>query len=116
MDLESLRIFCLSLPGATEQIQWESDLLFKVGGKMFVVTGLGARFSLSFKCTPEKFGELVEREDIIPAPYLAKHNWVALRSEKALSTKELKDLIRGSYDLVFAKLPKKARLEIESKA
>ena len=35
MDLEAIRKFCLSLPHATEGIQWEDDLLFRIGGKMF---------------------------------------------------------------------------------
>ena len=38
MTLETLRTLCLSFPGATEQIQWGSDLVFKVGGKMFCVS------------------------------------------------------------------------------
>ena len=40
MNKDELRSFCLSFPGATEQVQWEYDLLFKVGGKMFLVTNL----------------------------------------------------------------------------
>jgi predicted DNA-binding protein (MmcQ/YjbR family) len=36
MTLPRLRDLCMSLPGATEQIQWGKDLVFKVGGKMFV--------------------------------------------------------------------------------
>jgi len=40
MNIDQLRKLCLSFPGATEQIQWGDDLLFKVGGKMFAVTRL----------------------------------------------------------------------------
>ncbi len=29
-----------SLPHATEQVQWEDNLVFKVGGKMFAVAAL----------------------------------------------------------------------------
>ena len=35
MNLESLREFCLSLPGATADIKWGQDLVFSVGKKMF---------------------------------------------------------------------------------
>ena len=38
MNVDWLRELCLSFPHATEQIQWGSDLLFKVGGKMFAAT------------------------------------------------------------------------------
>ena len=50
MNIDQLRKICLSFPGATEQIQWGDDLLFKVGGKMFAVTPLEpARLWLSLK-------------------------------------------------------------------
>lgn len=113
MNVDWLRDLCLSFPGATEQIQWGSDLLFKVGGKMFAVTPLEpAPVCLSFKATPESFAELTERPDIIPAPYLARAQWVALQTRDALPLQELAQLLRVSYDLVFAKLPKNARAAI----
>jgi len=110
MDVEWLRKTCLDFPGATEQIQWGSDLLFKVAGKMFAVTPLEpAPVCLSFKASPESFAELTERADIIPAPYLARAQWVALQTRDALPPDELARLLRQSYDMVFAKLPKKMR-------
>lgn len=60
----------------------------------------------------ENFAELVERESIIPAPYLAKHHWVALQTEDAVPSAELKRLLGEAYELVLAKLPKKAREEL----
>ncbi len=110
MNVDWLREVCLSFPGATEQIQWGSDLLFKVGGKMFAVTPLEpAPVCLSFKASPETFAELTERPNIIPAPYLARAQWVALQTRDALPADELARLLRDSYDLVFAKLPRKTR-------
>jgi predicted DNA-binding protein (MmcQ/YjbR family) len=110
MNVEWLREVCLSFPGATEQIQWGNDLLFKVGGKMFAVTPLEpAPVCLSFKASPENFAELTERPDIIPAPYLARAQWVALQTKDALPADELARLLRDSYDMVFAKLAKKTR-------
>jgi predicted DNA-binding protein (MmcQ/YjbR family) len=108
MQLDQLREICLSFPGATEQIQWGDDLLFKVGGKMFAVAPLEPRLVvLSFKTSPEMFAELTERPNIVPAPYLARANWVALQSRTALPQDELTSLLRSSYDMVVAKLPKK---------
>jgi predicted DNA-binding protein (MmcQ/YjbR family) len=110
MDVEWLRKVCLSLPHTTEQIQWGSDLLFKVHGKMFAITPLEpAPVCLSFKCSKESFAELTERSDIIPAPYLARANWVALEKRDAIARAELAELLRTSYGLVLAKLPKKLR-------
>jgi predicted DNA-binding protein (MmcQ/YjbR family) len=110
MNVDQLRELCLSFPGATEQIQWGYDLLFKVGGKMFAVTPLEpAPVYLSFKASPENFAELTERPHIIPAPYLARAQWVALETRDAVPRNELAVLLRESYDLVVAKLPKKIR-------
>jgi len=117
MDIEQARAYCLSFPHATENVQWGNDLVFKIAGKMFAVTVLesASKYCLSFKCTEEKFAELIEREGIDTAPYSARYHWVALESFGALSEKELKALLRNSYDLVFAKLPKKARVDLEDK-
>ena len=113
MNLEWMRQNCLSFPHATENVQWVKDLVFKVGGKMFAVAALepGAHL-FSFKCTPEKFAELVEMPAIVPAPYLARSYWVAFEREDALPRAETRRLLRQSYDLVFGKLPKKAQAEL----
>jgi predicted DNA-binding protein (MmcQ/YjbR family) len=110
MNIDWLRQLCLSFPSATEQIQWGNDLLFKVGGKMFAVAPLEpAPVCLSFKASPENFAELTERPNTIPAPYLARARWVALETREALPAEELARLLRESYELIVAKLPKKTR-------
>jgi len=115
MNVDWLRDLCLSFPGATEQIQWGNDLLFKVGGKMFAATPLEpAPVCLSFKASPENFAELTERSHIIPAPYLARAQWVALETRDAVPHDELARLLRESYELVAAKLPKKIRESLSS--
>jgi predicted DNA-binding protein (MmcQ/YjbR family) len=117
MDIEQIRAYCLSFPHVTEKVQWGYDLVFKIGGKMFAVTALeAAPVCLSFKCTPETFAELVERDSIIPAPYVARYHWVALEHFNALRDKELKALLRNAYDLVFEKLPRKAKAALDGKS
>jgi predicted DNA-binding protein (MmcQ/YjbR family) len=110
MNIDQLRKLCLAFPGATEQIQWGDDLLFKVGGKMFAVTPLEPRAVwLSLKASPENFAELTERPGVIPAPYLARAKWIALETREALPAGEVAQLLRESYELVLAKLPRKTR-------
>ena len=112
MTLDALRRLCLSFPGATEQIQWGADLVFKVGGKMFCVACAEPApnaVAMSFKCDDETFAELVERDGVIPAPYLARAKWVALQQFDSLPARELTALVRRSYDLVVSKLSKAAR-------
>jgi predicted DNA-binding protein (MmcQ/YjbR family) len=115
MTLDRVRAICLKFPHATEQIQWQDDLVFKVGGKMFAVARLtvpdkaAVGNALAFKCTPEQFAALLEYEDIVPAPYLARAYWVSLARFDVLNTPELSRRLRESYDLVFAGLAKSAR-------
>jgi len=115
MDIESVREYCLSFPHATENVQWGNDLVFKIAGKMFAVAVLegASKYCMSFKCTEEKFAELIEQDGIDPAPYSARYHWVALETFDVLSDKELKALLRNSYDLVFNKLPKKVKAALE---
>ena len=115
MNLEQMRAICLKFPRATEQVQWSDDLVFKVCGKMFAVAlldGVGLDRTgnvLAFKCTPEEFALLTEREGIIPAPYLARAHWVSVETFDILSAAELTRRLRQSYDLVVAGIPKKRR-------
>lgn len=110
MTLDGLRQICRALPGATEDVKWGHDLCFSVGGKMFAVVNLEPPHQLGFKCSPDMFADLTEREGIIPAPYLARAMWVQ-ESElgAALERRELEPLLRAAYELVIAKLPKSKR-------
>ena len=108
MNLEKLRAHCLSHPGATEQIQWGADLVFKVGGKMFCVACTEpAPNVMSFKCDDETFAELIEREGAIPAPYMARAKWVALETFDTLSDRELVPLVTRAYELTRDRLPRR---------
>src|SRR5271155_5873060 len=99
MNPEWVRKLCLSLPGATEHVIWGNDLTFKVARKIFAHTVLEpAPVWLSFKTTSEKFYDLTERQNIIPAPYLARAQWIALQTRDALPSEELAASIRESYD------------------
>jgi predicted DNA-binding protein (MmcQ/YjbR family) len=117
MDVEWIRKYCMALPHTTETVQWGYDLVFKIHGKMYAVTPLEpAPVYLSFKCSPEDFADLTEREGIIPAPYMARAQWIALQHEGALSRAETKQLLKKSYGLVIAKLPKKTQAALAGKA
>ena len=104
MNVDELRKYCIAFPEATENLQWGDDLCFKIRGKLFVTVVLTAvPQKVCFKCTPETFAELIEREDIHPAPYVGRYKWVILDRLDALSHAELKELIRQSYEIVAAK-------------
>ena len=116
MDIEWVRKHCLSLPHTTETVQWGFDLVFKIGGKMYAVMPLEPGYNfISFKCSAESFAELVEREGIIPAPYMARAQWVALERQEALPRAEVKRLLGEAYRLVLAKLPRKTQAALAGK-
>ena len=112
MNANQLQRFCMTLQGATEQIQWGDDRVFKIGGKMFACSGLEKDSLYSFKAG-ERFLELTDLPGIIPAPYLARAKWVQIDPASCeLSASQLKELLQSSYEQVLAKLPKKTQAAI----
>jgi len=105
MNVEEIREYCLAFPEATEKLQWGDDLCFKIRAKIFAIVSLDNP-RICFKCTPEAFADLIEQEDIHPAPYVGRYNWVMLDRLDCLRQDELRDLIRQSYEMVAAKAPK----------
>jgi predicted DNA-binding protein (MmcQ/YjbR family) len=113
MDLETIRRYCLRLPHVTEQVQWGDNLVFKVGGKMFLVASLvPGKHALSLKVGPEQYEQLQEIDGVEPAPYLARAKWLALRQLSLLRDQELRRLIRDAHALVFQSLPRTRREEL----
>ena len=101
MKVDALRKFCLSFRDATENLQWGDDLCFKVGGKIFAILGLDSvPQRICFKCSPETFAELTEREGIVPAPYVGRYKWVLVERLDAVTDSELRNLIQQSYGMV----------------
>ena len=109
MNFDSFRKFCLSLPHATEDVQWGDDLLFRIAGKIFVSYNLNpaSGHRVAFKCTPERAAELLEIEGAERAPYVGRYGWISLRALDVLSSAELKQLLQSSYEMIAAKAPKK---------
>jgi predicted DNA-binding protein (MmcQ/YjbR family) len=107
MDIDSIREYCLSFPNSKENLQWGDNLCFKVGGKIFVILGL-EELQVCFKTAPDVFAELMEREDIRPAPYVGRYKWVMLDRLDAVSDDQFRELVRQSYEMVSTKVPKKS--------
>lgn len=118
MDLEAICRYCKSLPRVEEDVKWGHDLCFLVGKKMFCVLNLepqrGDKSLVAFKTTAEEFEQLIEREGVIPAPYMARNKWVSLEDYSALPWRELQERVATSYALVKATLPKKLQVELSA--
>ena len=112
MNTETLRTICLQLPAVKEDMKWENDLVFSIGGKMFCVTSFEEPFKASFKVPDEAFEELCNREGIVPAPYLARAKWVMAGNEAGLSKKEWETFVAQSHALIKAKLTKKQKKDL----
>jgi len=106
----AIRKLCLSLPGATETIQWGGERVFKVGGKMFaVISAARDADAMSFKASDESFRLLTELPGLTPAPYLARAQWVRIAPLASLPEADLAAYLRRAHEIVAAGLPKKVR-------
>ena len=114
MNIEELRDYCLLKPGATEGFPFGIDtLVFKVGGKMFLITGLDQGDRFNVKCDPEKAVELREQySEVQPGFHMNKKHWNTVHTDGSLNSKQIREMIDHSYDLVFASLSRKLQAEI----
>ena len=114
MKYEDIKKHCLSLPGATVNLQWGYDQVFKVGGKMFAVYGMDGKtfHGMSFKVADDSFEILTQMPGIIPAPYMARAKWVKIDKLNRLPAKDIKAYLTRAHALVAEKLPKKTRQKL----
>jgi predicted DNA-binding protein (MmcQ/YjbR family) len=116
MDIEQLREYCLSKTAAEETIPFGPDtLVYKVGGKVFLLTGLdGEDLRFNVKCDPAKAVELREEFScVLPGYHMNKKHWNTIVVNGSVSSKQLKEWIDHSYELVVASLSKKLREKLE---
>ena len=110
MNIESLRDYCLSKPGAKETLPFGPDtLVYKVGGKAFLLVGLDSEdLRFNVKCDPDKAVELREKfVCVLPGYHMNKKHWNTIVVDGSVSAKQLKEWVDHSYLLVVESLPKK---------
>lgn len=115
MNIEDIREYCTAKPGVTESFPFdEQTLVFKVMGKMFLLSGLDADpLSFNVKCDPAKAVELREEYPcILPGYHMSKVHWNTVVVDGSLSDAILRQMIDDSYDLVAASLTKTLKLEL----
>lgn len=118
MDIETLREYCIQKRGVTESFPFGPDtLVFKVGGKLFLLTGLENPVSFNAKCDPERAIALrEEHEEVVPGYHMNKVHWNTVNMRGRLTDSFLKELIDHSYQLVYNGLPKSLKAEIEKES
>lgn len=114
MNSEEIREYCLSKKGVTESFPFdEVTLVFKVGGKMFLLVPL-ERLPSTFAAKADPEWSATLREDfpqITGAYHMNKLHWNSILCE-GLKKELILQLIDHSYDLVYQKLPKKLREDL----
>ncbi|PNQ75124.1 MmcQ-like protein [Hanstruepera neustonica] len=118
MNIEQLRNYCLSKQQVTEHFPFDEDVLvFKVAGKMFLLTSLKSweenQQAINLKCDPDYALELREQyESIEPGYHMSKKHWNTVRLfDGDLDMLFVKQMIDDSYDLIVKSLPKKIQNE-----
>jgi predicted DNA-binding protein (MmcQ/YjbR family) len=121
MDAERLRAFLLTLPHVTETVQFGDNLILwvgdkAIGGKMFALINLNPESRLGrteivilFAAGVERYGELLEREGIRPAPYLARAHWVAAQHWQVFPNAEWEAELHAAHAVIFNKLPPRTK-------
>lgn len=110
MSPEALDAACRALPAVTHVVQWGGSDVYKVGGKVFAIAGLGG--GLTFKATPMAYEILREMGRARRAPYLTSGNWLAIDGLEDLEEAEVADWLTTSHGLVSAKLTRLLRREL----
>jgi predicted DNA-binding protein (MmcQ/YjbR family) len=112
LNAEDIRKYCLLKRSATESLPFGPDtLVFKVGGKIFLLLGLDEEpLQFNAKCDPEKalsFRALYHA--VLPGYHMNKKHWNTIICDGSVPAKLLRELIDHSYDLVFGSLPAAVR-------
>lgn len=107
MHIEDLRNYVLSLPDVEETTPFGPDtLVYKINGKMFFLVGLDNEIvQFNVKCDPDLAIELREQypQSVLPGYHMNKKHWNTIVVDGVLSTRQLKECIDHSYQLVGKK-------------
>lgn len=118
MNIEEVRDYCIGKKGVTEEFPFDEDtLVFKVMGKMFLLTSLTARpFTCNLKMDKTLVPEYREKySDVVPGWHMSKTHWNTVNFEAgSIARKELLWMIDHSYSEVVKGLTKKVKDELNS--
>jgi predicted DNA-binding protein (MmcQ/YjbR family) len=117
MDIEAIHEFVLHLHPqvAATQPFGPDTLVFKIVGKVFMLLSLDeVPTRINLKCEPDRAVELRESyAAIIPGYHMNKKHWNTIIIDGTLQRSFIQEMIRDSYELVVAKLPKKQKEALE---
>ncbi|KQX72665.1 hypothetical protein ASD10_15055 [Aeromicrobium sp. Root472D3] len=99
------------MPGATLTFPFGEDTaVYKVGGRIFALTGVDRGQSINLKAEPQDVTGLVETYEAVSRGYhMNKKHWVTVQLDGTLPPGLLEELVEDSYDLVVDRLPARDR-------
>ena len=112
MHMEQLRELLLSFPAVTEEEPFGPEVVvYKVVGKMFALVDYDSVPQImNLKCDPDRALDLRDvHEAIRPGYHMNKRHWNTLHLDGSLRSALVSELVRHSYDLVVAALPRRLR-------
>lgn len=118
MNQEEIRDYCMAKRGAEESFPFnETTLVFKVGGKMFLLLALDENPpAFNVKSSPDKAIELREKYSGITSGFhMSKTHWNTVSGDGTVPKKVMLQCIDDSYELVVSGLPKKVKEELAKK-
>lgn len=104
MNVEEIRDYCISKPGAIESFPFDDEtLVLKVGCKIFAMLSLSGDSSLTLKCDPETALELQENYTFVePGYHMNKKYWITLSDTTLIPRNLIIQWIDNSFMLVAA--------------
>ncbi|MEH6453457.1 MAG: MmcQ/YjbR family DNA-binding protein [Psychromonas sp.] len=116
MTYQQYNAFCASLPATTYVMQWNNSHVWKVGGKVFAIGGLGEKDkpAFIFKTSENNYHFLSQIEGYKPAPYFASRGmkWIQHYASTEATNDDLVYYLKDSYRIVSLGLTKKKQKEL----
>jgi len=113
---DEFNAFCQSLPETTYVMQWNHSHVWKVGGKVFAIGGLGPNGNPAFifKTSELNYHFLSEHPGYRPAPYFASRGmkWIQHVDSTPEKDEELQYYLTSSHRLVASGLSKRKQREL----
>ncbi len=112
MTRDEFNLYCQSKTGSTHVVQWGNSDVWKIGGKVYALCGWNdGEAAFTFKVSEMMYEVLQDQPGCRPAPYLASRGmtWIQIHEPDKVPDADIRQHIDASFDLVVAKLTKKAR-------
>jgi len=115
MNVEQLKDFCRTLPGALERDSGSpaNVLSYRIGDKKFAYfkTSEPEQWRFSIRTTPERFLELTDQRGIKGAKYMQRFHWVTVVTVNSVPEHYLKELVEWSYHRALSSLSKRVQAQ-----